>query len=254
MAIPNFNGFDLQDDTYITESVQADIRAKRNIEIAPLPRRIGGKFLNQEIGQKTIQISGVIVTDTEAELRQAKDDLFRYVSSIEGALEVYDGRTYTATAERIDIKEQQYSKTVQPFEIQFVCAKPYAEGVLQNPVFIVASGLFQFILQTTISGTMANRPTFTLTLPSGTGTSPVNIVKVRNLATANEVTVSGSFAAASQIVFNYDRYVITNGGTTLDYVGQMDDIEPGSNTFTIVVSGTKNDGTRVGLQYNPRYW
>jgi predicted phage tail component-like protein len=254
MAHPTFENLSLQDSTYITKQVDHDTLPKREIESVHIPRRLGKKLINTEIGEKVIQISGIILADTAEELQSAKDELKKVLNTVEGTLTIEDGRDFTATAERVKIPEKQYTRTVQPFEIQFVCSKPFAEGAQQNTGFVVPSGLFSFTLQTTVSGTVFNRPQFVFTLPSGTGTSPVNIIKLRYYDTANQIVVSGSWTAESEITIDYNNYQITQGGVQLDYTGQFDNIEPGSRTFEITVSGTKNDGTRISMGYRPRYW
>lgn len=254
MANPTFDSFSLQDDTYITSNVKHHIRAKRNIQTTPITRRSQRKFVNEQLQEKVITVKGHIITSTVDAMQTAIDNMFRYTSGVEKTLTIESGRDYKATAEKVDVEDRNFTKTMAPFEIDFISAKPYSEGTETPISFVVISGLFSYSLSTTISGTFLNRPVFTFTLPSGTGTSPINIIKVLNFETANEITVSGTFTAESDVVLNYDDYSVTVGGTETDYTGQFDDISVGESYFTITVSGSKNDGTRVGMAYNPRYW
>lgn len=253
MANPTFDGMSLQDSTYITKRVEFRTRAKRALQSNDISRRIGKKFVSQQVQEKVIQVSGIILAANQADLQSAVDALQETTSGIEKALIIEDGRTYYATAERVTIPDQNYTQTMVPFEIQFVAAQPFAIGTLKTVTFVVPSGTSSFDLTTTISGTVPNRPIFRFVTPSGTGTSPVTNVRIQNAATANTLTISGGYNAAESVVVNFDRFLVTVAGINRDYIGQMDDIGPGTVTFTITVSG-RNDGIRGSLEYNPRYW
>lgn len=253
MGVPTFNNFELNDETYITETIEHRTRAPRRLETDVISRRIGSALLNTQIQQKTIQIAGTIITSSPMELQTAVDNLHKHVSRIEGDLVIESGRTYEATAERIRIPDRSYNQTIVEFELQFVCVRPYSEGSSQIATVVIPSGTNTYNFVTTISGSAPNRPTFRFTLPSGSGSSLVVRVDVQYSETGNQLTISGGLLAASALVANYDRYLVTQNGVNKDFVGQMDDIEAGDATFYITVSG-KNDGTRVSIEYSPRYW
>lgn len=253
MALPTYENLSLQDDTYITESVQARVRATRRLESESIARRPGKKLLNSQLQEKVIEVAGTILADTPTLLQDAVDTLVRTCDTVEGALEVEQGRVYTATAERLMVKDRAYNQSIAEFEIQFVCSKPYAEGNSVQAGFLIPSGTQSLTLSTTISGTFPNRPKFTLIVPSGTLLSSVYKYEIQYSSTANTLTLSGSYAPGDTLVANYDRYLITQNGTQMDYTGQLDDIAIGSATFYITVSG-QNDGTRGTLEYSPRYY
>lgn len=251
--MPTFNGFSLQDSTYITKVVNYRSRATRNLESEIISRRIGKKIVNEQILEKVITIQGIINTASPTALQTAVDNLLQNLSKVESTLVIDTGRMITATATRINIPDRTYSQTMVPFEVEFVAVKPYAEAELEQAHFIVTSGTNSLQINTTISGTVANRPSFSFVLPSGVGTSPVVEIDVQYVGTGNIITASGTFTAEKTLVFNYDNFIVTNDGNNYDYVGQFDDIEPGSASFIVTVSG-KNDGIRGTLEYNSRYW
>lgn len=253
MAHPTFNGMSLNDSTYITETVEHRTRASRRLESEVISRRVGSALLNTQIQQKVIQVAGTIISTSSSALQSAIDELHRVTAKVEGDLIIESGRTYQATAERIRIPDRKYNQSVTTFDIQFVCVKPYSEGSSQIATIIIPSGDNSATFETTISGSAPNRPSFRFILPSGVGTSPVIQIDVQYSETGNQLTVSGQFDAEATVLLNYDRYLITVDGSNSDFVGQMDDIEAGSATFYISISG-QNDGIRCSIEYNPRYW
>lgn len=253
MANPMFEGFSLQDDTYITEQVNYRTRAKRRLQTEEIARRIGNKLINSQIQEKVIEITGMIVASTSSGLQSAVDDLQQNLSIVEGDLVIDDGRTFVATCESLNIPDRRFTQTHVRFEAQFVCSQPFATGNQLSGGFVIPSGINSLTISTTISGTVTNRPTLTLVLPSGTGVSPIVEVDVQHVQTANTVTVSGTLNYTNDLVFNYDAFTVSEAGTTKDYVGQFDNLGPGSTSLTVTVSG-QNDGIRGLLEYNPRYW
>lgn len=253
MADPTFNNLSLQDDTYITEVVNFRTRAPRDLQSGIISRRLGKKLTSTQIVEKVIELRGIILADSADDLQSAVDDLLKSTSKVEGNLVIESGRTYTATIESIQIPDRTFSQTIVPFEIRFVASTPFAVGGVLNPGFVIASGIQNLTVATTISGTVENRPLFNFTLPSGTGVSPINRIDIQNVTTANTVTISGVFQAESLIVVDYDNFLVTSAGISHDYVGQFDSLDPGSNSFIITVSGG-NDGIQSTLQYNPRFW
>lgn len=253
MALPTFSGFSLQDSTYLTKNIQFRSMAPRNIETAIIARRLGARFVNQQVGYKVITLSGIILGTTAAGLQTAVDNLHKALNEKEGSLEIDSGRVYTATRKTVNIPELNYTQTTALFEIEFICATPYSRGPATTAGFTVTSGTNTQTVTTTISGSVENRPTLTLTMPPGTGDSLITDIEIQNTYTGNTITISGTYGYSNAVVFDYDNFNITNDGTTQDYIGQFDSFNPGSNSLTITVSG-QNDGVTGLLSYRPRYW
>jgi predicted phage tail component-like protein len=252
MANPTFNNFSLQDDTYVTKDIQfRDVN--RRIESEEISRRLKNRILNTKVQPKVIMISGIIIANTSSLLQSAVDDLQKNLMNKEGDLVIEDGRTFKATVEDISMPERSYTQTAVEFAVKFVANTPYSISDLKVGTFIIASGINSKTIITTISGTVPNRPVFRFVLPSGVGTSPVFRFDVQNQATGNTVTISGTLTAATELVVNYERFLVTTAAVDKDYVGQMDEFDAGVNTWLITVSG-KNDGIRGSLEYNARYW
>lgn len=253
MPIPTFNGYELNTATIIPEKIEHRTRAGRRLESEVISRRMGKKLTNTQLQEKVIQIAGTIIASSPAELQQIVDDIKRNVSDPEGSLVIEAGRTYIATAERILMPDRKYTQTLQDFEIQFVCARPYSEGSVQSATVVIPSGSASLQFTTTISGSAPNRPIFRITLPSGNGISAIVRADVQYGRTANTVTISGQYGVTDTLYLNYDRYLFTKNGINEDFIGLMDEIVAGEATFVLTVSG-RNDGTKVSLEYSPRYY
>lgn len=253
MANPTFNNRSLQDENYITEKVNFRTRAKRDLKSGVISRRDGKKLTEAHIIEKVIKVSGIIVADTASGLQSAVDNLLQDTAKVEGNLVVESGRTFKATATDVVIPDRSFSQTMVRFSIDFICSTPFAEGSQLIARNVIASGINTIDLATTISGNYFNRPLISVLLPSGNGVTPITQVEIQNAATANKLTVSGSFNREEEIIFDYDNFRVFVAGTSTDYTGQFDEIEPGSNTFIVTLSGL-NDGTVAKLTYNPRYW
>lgn len=246
-----FNGFSLQDSTYITKTVNYRTRAPRKLQSEVISRRLGKKLINTQIQEKIITLQGIIVTDTVSDLQDAVDDLQQNLTEAEGDLIIDSGRTYVATVSKLLIPDRSYNQTTVDFDIEFISTRPFSTSSQHSPGFTIPSGVSSLSITTTLSGTVENRPTISFTLASGDAN--VTAIKITNQATGNDVTVSGAFNSKNEVVFNYDDFNILVDGVDRDYVGFFDSIEPGSNTLDIVVSGV-NCGTDGLLSYSPRYW
>jgi len=254
MAInPSFNGYSLQSENVITERIEFRTRAKKRLELAEMARRMGKKLIANQLQEKVIQISGRILADTQSDLQSAIDQFHLQLSQNEKQLIIEGSRAYTATVERLSIPDQAYNQTIVPFDVQFVCSEGFSEDSQLSAIVVIPSGTNTKTFGVTISGSVTNRPQFRFVLPSGTGTAPISRIQLTNITTGNSVTVSGTFSFGDEITMDFDNFQVTRSGSIYDYVGSMDDIEPGSNQFTATASGN-NTGTQVNLLYNPRYY
>lgn len=56
--------------------------------------------------------------------------------------------------------------------------------------------------------------------------------------------MSGVWARGSQIVADFDNYQTTVSGIAFDFIGTMEEINPGTRTFSVTASGA-NDGIKL---------
>lgn len=250
---PVFNSYPLQTDNIITKKVEFRTRAKRKIESEEIARRMGKKMISEQLQEKVIEISGIILGDSVSDLSSRVDEFHKELSKVEKNLVIEGSRAYTATAERISIPDRSYSQTYVDFDVQFVVAQGFANDNLLTATTLLPSGNLTGNITTTISGTVDNRPLFRFVIPSGINPSSISYLNINNLATGNDLTVSGVWNPGDTIVADFDNFQITKNGTVVDFLGAMDLIETGENTFGLTVSGA-NNGMNVDIEYRPRYF
>lgn len=258
MANPTFNNFSLNDSNFITERVTFKGYGDRAVVRANLSRREGIKLLNTEFGQKEIEVSGVVVTSSATDLRTKLDNMKKALTKEEGNLVIETGRTWKATVLNLAVPDEHYSLSKAPFSVTFVCSNPFAEGSLLTTIQNVSSGVYVFSGSINISGTLFARPTITFIPPTSptTGDTNINKVTLSHTSSGQEITVSGFGAGGldfpDSIAFNMDELSVLVGGSTFDITGAFPRWEPGTNAFTITVSGYHVGGT-VKVEYKPRY-
>lgn len=249
-----FNGYNLK-QTYTTIE-RVDYRSVTNfVESSRVSRLLGTKITNAQLDQKIIVIEGHIYGDSITDLQQNIDTFQQNVVGKQKTLTVQQGRSYTATTRRLSIPDRPYSQTYAPFSIDYIIPKGYSVGDLQSVVHLLASGVQNTSLITTISGILDNRPVLSIRLNGSGGIAPTNRYDITNQATGNTITVSGQYFRNDTIQINYSNFTITKSGVSLDYTGNIEALSPGSNTLTITASGTApQEGAVISLEYNPRYY
>lgn len=254
MSLPTFNEYSLQSDTILTEHITYRTRAKRGIELAQIARRSGKKMIADLLEHKTIVLTGHIVCASPTELQTTIDEFMQNVSGVQGSLVIESGRTYTATAERVEIPDRSYNNSSVPFEIQFVVPDGYAEASGKQAYAYVTSGTQTRNIDVTISGNMPNRPSIRVSLPGSAGISPTRRIDITEGQFGYTQTASGVWNRGDAILFDYNLYKVTKNGTEIDFIGQMPELNPGSTTFTIALSGTApQEGALVRFLHSPRY-
>ena len=258
MPMPTFEGFDLNDGVFITERVVFKGYAKRAATRAVVNRREGIKLLGTQFGEKIIEISGVIVAESAMDLQSKLDDMKAALTQEEGALVVEQGRTFLATAEVVTVPDEHYSLTMARWEVTFMCSNPFSEGALQTVVQNVPSGVFTFSGRVNISGTMYARPTLIYTPPSAVGQTFIKKLSIYHTPTGQTTTISGFGAGTSlgyqnAVTVNLDDFTSLEGSSAIDNSGSFPIWQPGTNDYTIAVSGRAFPGGSVSLAYKPRY-
>lgn len=250
-----YGSLDLQSDFIITETVQFRSMADRIVNLTEVSRRPGSKFLSEEFNSKEIKLTGKIIAPTASGLLGIVDEIQRYLALPEQALTITNGRSYTATAVRVQIPEQRYSQNMVPFAFDFISASPFALGTAVSAGFTIPSGTLVQAHTVTISGSAFAEPTLTITTGAGAGDTGTTAMVVTQQTKGESVTVSGSFSLGQiGTVFNYENSTVTTSGLLRNYTGQFSRWDVGANTFQVTVSGSNDYGVEGNLSYQPRYF
>lgn len=255
---PTFNGFSLNDGTFITERVTFKGYANRDVITQNLSRREGVKLLATEFREASIEVDGRLIAASASDLQTKLDNMKSSLTTEEGSLIIESGRTWTATVATMIIPDEHYNNSTAPFQITFTCSNPFSTGAAQTVVQNTTSGLLNFSGLVNISGTLFARPTLVIT-PTGAASGHTNIKSMilTHTPTGQQVTISGFGSGmdldyANPVTINLDDFTGLEGTTAKDLSGSFPRWQPGSNPYTIAVSGNWVRAT-VSLTYSPRY-
>lgn len=256
MAYPTFGGFSLQDDNYITTEIEYRTWPTRNTKTDKIAYRPGAKLLDTEFGEKRIILRGFIKGSSESDLQSKIDDFHQNVSEKSQSLIIESGRTFTATASMVSISDPHYAVDIVPFELEFICADPFAYGSSRTVTMTVTSGVGSEDYTVTISGSVFAEPSITYATVGGvSGSTTTSGVKIELQDTGENVTWSGGQTTLSygdELNFDYDTYKVLKNTTQENFSGIFSRWDSGSQTFTTTYSGTTQGG-EINFTYSPRY-
>lgn len=248
-----YGDLDLQSQYILTETVQFRSMADRVVSLAAVSRRPGSKFLGDEYGTKTVQMTGRVIAPSASGLVGILDEMHRQLSLPDQDLIVTDGRVITATCTRADFPEQRYNQSSVSFSLDFISATPFSSGTPQNSTFIIPSGTAIQQISTTISGSVFAEPIIRLSTV-GAGDSGWEDVSIFHDTAGETVTFSGALDIGVESVVNYEDATVTVSGLLSDYVGSFSRWDVGPNTFTVTLSGVNDYDVTGTLEYSPRYF
>lgn len=258
MGLPTFNDFSLNDSVFIAERVMVKGYADRSIIRSNIGRREGIKILNVEFGEKTIEISGVVIAVSASDLQSKLDDFKKALTKKEGDLIIENGRAWKATVSNMIIPDEHYNLSKAPFSVTFVCSNPFALGSSETVVQPIISGTTVFSGLVNISGTLFARPLIEYIAPTGdSGKTLISSIVLTHAESGAELTVSGfgsgtSLDYGSTVSIDLDSFITLENGTVIESSGAFSRWEPGNNSYYLTV-GQRNIGGSVRVSYRPRY-
>ena len=256
MAFPLFNSIDLNTSNYITTEVEYRTIPNREINLEPISRKPGKKYISNEFGERRIKIIGFIIGSSTSDLQTKIDDLNTGITRVSsGTLSFDSSRSITATLASLTISDPQYSQTMVPFEMEFVAAAPFFEGTQQTANTTVVNAATSKTITTTISGSVFAEPNITFTATAGAGYTTTSGITVTYSPTSEYVTWSGGanfLAKGSSVQFDYANLRILQDATEVNSAGAFSRWEPGSTTFVVAFGGATQGGV-LSLVYKPRY-
>lgn len=255
---PQFDGFSLQDDTYIVQDIVYRTIPTRSLDTEKLARRPGIKTLSTDFAERQVKLTGYIISDSVSNLRTAIDNLHTNVTrKTSGALYLESDRSATAIVSTVAIADSNYNQSFVPFEIDFLLSDPFYYGAQQAVNLTIPSGTSSFAQSITVSGSFYAEPIITYTSPGTVGNTTVSGIRVTYGPTTEMVTWSGTLGQTTlpygtAVSFDYPSHQILQGTTKVDIDGVFARWEPGNAAFTVTFSGTAPGGT-LQFAYQPRY-
>lgn len=255
---PQFDGFSLNDDTYISTNIEYRSMTDRNLRTRYIARKPGARLIGTDFGTRTIRIQGHIIGSSHSDLQDKIDDLHSNVTRKEdGLLYISTDRYGTATAQSIGIGDPHYTQDYVPFDLELLMVDPFFYNLQHSTSYTIASGNVNSSLSITISGSVFAEPEIIYNAPAGSGQTTTSGVIIEYDATAESVTWSGTGATTTlaygdSVSFDYNSHKILEGTEESEIEGFFSRWEPGYQTFTVTFSGTACGGT-LNFNYNPRY-
>lgn len=258
MAVPEFDGFSLQDANYVTSELNYRSIPSRSLDVNKISRRPGVKLLAHDFAERVVSLRGYVIGSNATDLQSKVDDLHKNITrKDDGALSVQTGRSATATVRNVAIADPHYAQDFVPFEIEFLLADPFFYGAQQVVTTTVVSGTITHELTITISGSVFSEPYMKYSSPSGTGDTTTSGISVAYGPTGETVTWSGTggnttLSYADSVTFDYANQLILEGTNQVDVEGVFSRWEPQETNITVTFSGTAQGG-ELEFGYQPRY-
>lgn len=258
MALPEFDGFSLQDDNYITSNIEYRTIPNRSTNVGKLARRPGTKLIAHDFAERRVRLSGSIVASSNSELQTLIDNLHKNVTrKDEGILTIESDRTATAVVTNVVIADPGYTNDYVPFEMEFLMPDPFYYGNEQTIEITVVSGTSSINETITISGSYAAEPTIKFFADGTTGQTTLSGILIDYGPTGERLTWSGTGATTTlayggSVTFDYFNQQILESGIAVDIEGVFVNWEPEETNYTVTFSGTTQGGT-LQFSYQPRY-
>lgn len=258
MSYPKYDGFSLQDDTYVVEEVSYRSMPDRALDVQKVARRAGSKLLATDFETRKVSMSGYIMADTVSALRDAIDNLHINVTrKSDGLLEMEEGRTANAIVSSLTIADPHYSQTFVPFSLEFLMSDPFFYGTQYTVTWNVPAGAFSLSDTITISGSVFSEPLITYLSATGAGYTTTSGIRLTYVDTGEIITWSGgnptTLADNDTVTFDYVNHAILQGTTEKSIEGVFSRWEPGVRPFTVTFSGTSDAGGTLSFAYQARY-
>jgi hypothetical protein len=256
---PQFNSFSLQDNNYITSSIEYRTIPARDLVLENIARKPGKKLIADEFLERHIKLTGWILGDNNSDLISKIDDLHTNVTDkSSGTLAVDVDREIEAIVASITIGDPSYSQSIVPIDIDFLAAEPFWKGPQQTVSLTVASGQSQpstLAFTITVSGSVFAEPSITYSAPAGSGYTTTSGVIIEYAPTGQTVTWSGGGVGldySNFVKFDYQNQLILHGAAKVEPSGVFSRWEPGETNVTVTFSGAKQGG-QLDFVYRPRY-
>ena len=259
MALPEFSAFSLQDANYITTEIENRTWPTRDLTTEKIARKPGTKFIAEEFGERRIRMEGYILGSNASDLITKIDNLYATLQKKSQILQIQSGRYYTASVASVSIGDPHYSQTFVPFELEFLCADPFAYGTPLKAVATVTSGTIVQAYTTVISGSYFAEPNLIYKTPTiGTGDTTTSGIRISHQQSGEWVDWTGTGTSDvyidynNSMTFDYKTYKVLQGTTQRNQTGTFARWEPGTNNWTITYGGNTVGGT-LEINYTPRY-
>lgn len=232
----SFDSVDLMASPYIVKEIPHEVWPDRMLERQKLSSERGMAVLDDDYGEKTFEMSGIITGTSQSNLEQNLKTFSELMSRKAKNLDIGHGGStlrYIAYAEEVKIMRGSQHITHAPFKVRFVV--PDGVGVDPSSVNDSNDNITDASYNNTVTilGSARPRPTITITFDSAT-----DVTKAEITFNGDKITVTENMSAADILIIDIENKKVTLNGTEKDYDGIFPRFKVGSNSYTIAMTST----------------
>lgn len=240
---------------YRVSDTDAYSPAQGEVKTIELARADGNVQLLSRLRGRTINMSGTINTSSSLELREAIDELNKFVLS-SGKLRITEDSNYrewTAQLANITVRREPQELTRAKWTAQFLSEKPYAEsGYIDDLVNETGITSANSTIPLTVYGSYPAYTNITLTINDiDPDTSDVTFY-IENQATGQQLAITDTFVAGDIITINVEKRLIFLNSSVITGEGDFPVWFYGAGTLSLSDSATTRD-IDILIQNTRRY-
>jgi len=243
-----FDGYSLQNLNFITSKIDYDDIGKVELNSFNYPRTDGGGVLSKYYRWRSIKLNGFIKKDTVTEFNDFIDEIKKNLRKTEGLLEVVvngEIRRIKATVTDLSYNREHYNITFSPISITFTAVEPFFyASVLQSASFLGKTATYTEEMEN--EGGADSSPTIYFVFWTWTTATALQFTDPSD----RDLNITTAITNGDIIIINSVDKVVTKNGTEIDYTGAFPIFAPGSNNFTVTMTGTVLVDTTLTLPKN----
>lgn len=249
-----YNNFLLQDTNWKTRILRHKSWPEKSIDLEMRPRDDGFIIVKTYLNQKRIEVEGMLVCSTNADLRVKLDNMKKALRPKEKNLDVdYGGNTirYTASVEEINISDDHYHITALPYRILFL-ADPVGKSTTTNSESYDSVTGSPYNNSIVITGSGNPKPVIKFTVDSETDLTKIHFKNLNVDNVSNSISVSQSFNATNILIIDCEEKTVQVNDVNVDFEGIFPVFTPNTNSITVTFTST-NHTVDIFISYYPSY-
>lgn len=230
-----YNSNDLQTTAIITEDIDYDGGAKRNVSLQAIANANKSKATNSDAPSKSIIVSGTLFATSPSALDDLVDTFKGYFGGLEKNLDIGHGsgiRRFIATPHEPIIKRKNGTNWAT-FTIQFDCSSAYGSDTTTTSL-ATGTGVTTSTANWAINcGGSAEYqyPVITVTLSSGTQLTNQTIY-IGNNSNGQVCTIKRNWVASDVLVVDAANQIVTVNGVEVEFSGSIPIFDKGAGAVT----------------------
>lgn len=255
-SVLEFNGYGLQTDSIITQTLRVDSMPMRDLSVANSPRSHGGVILNDSQRVKLIQVSGIAKAATAADLENLLDEMKANLIGLEGNLDYVNPagveKRHVATlvnGESVFERREGWNITICPFDLTFACYDPFGKSFGYNAEALFSQTDLEVDDIINVSGTYEAKAVLLFLVNSATAITGVSFT---NNDRSESMVITTPLVAGDIIKIDTEQKTVKLNDVMIDYDGVFPIFNVGKNSYNVTFSGSAIDWD-LTLKYKSTY-